>query len=512
MNIAHGPVAEECNDANSVAAAVRRTPLPQTPPARTIPPPFTLHHQEALELEIRLLQAILYRNGTSHRKTQYFRRLTMALRSILAHNNTNKPRDARLNAVWADAQRVTQKITEGVRQWEKDVKQSRKRALQTKRRKDVFWELIDRPEAAAVPNDNKNPPQPPIPLQSQTMDSVDTTSSSTEPMASRQQQQHRILVSLAVAVRDLSHRTQTGIDAAVSRLEYAAAACGTEIARGFFLPLLTTAVAAVARLRTLLLRLQTHVARQQQDCYRRILFATTTSSSSVGSSTSNLLQQQRLDCSTNSRSSTMNDSENDSEEWCMEEFRKVLAVATDQMMDVLNKSGSPGNSPTSSSSWHTLPRAERTHASLQSLGIILSNKEGTKVCVPVVATNQVSTTVLDDKNQDVDKVSHYAQDDNDIGESLEFHNHCSTLLPSINIGDGGDKNGRVSQPLATSVATSGMDDAGVDHNANVLAILKNKKKKLSENSGGKRKDPATKNQTPKKKKKDNNDFFDNLFG
>jgi hypothetical protein len=189
-------------------------------------PPFTIRHQEALDLELSLLHATLKRNYSSHRKTQYFRRLTMALHCVMKRFE--------LNTLWSDVVAI---LARDLPRAEQEIEQQRKREEQTKKRSDIFWELKITKEADGR---QRNCTLPEIAAIKDMFTSM----------------QHRL--------EDISSRSVDGITQALSRLEYAASACLTEVARGFFLALVTVAVASVARIRSLLLRLQHHIAWQVQ--------------------------------------------------------------------------------------------------------------------------------------------------------------------------------------------------------------------------------------------------------
>lgn len=142
--------------------------------------PFTSVHQEALELEVSIVDALLRRNRCMHQRTRYYQRLSMAHRCLQKHA---------LLKMWVEADSLHSDLT---------AYQKREKIKQ--KRQEVFWEL--QPSAGA-----------PI-----------TTATERDEF---EQRLRRIFV-------QMDHFPE-----AMSRLKYSSEAFFTEIARGFFLPFCT---------------------------------------------------------------------------------------------------------------------------------------------------------------------------------------------------------------------------------------------------------------------------------
>jgi hypothetical protein len=156
--------------------------------------------QEALELDISIMEALLRRNRCSHQRCKYYQRLAMALRAI--------QRDSFLST-----------IEDNLQSFRDDLQAERQRRSMKKIwRDDDFWVLSTNQQTA---NDT------PVAVLSKLHDRL-----------------------CAFAARVNEYFCQS-----ISRLEYASTMLFIEIARGFFLPFCTVAVAAVARVRALLRRL-----------------------------------------------------------------------------------------------------------------------------------------------------------------------------------------------------------------------------------------------------------------
>ena len=175
---------------------------------------YTPHHQAALELEVSVLTSLLRRNACSQRRTKYYQRLDQAVRFL--------HRKSKILQLWDDATSLHREAKE-------QVEATRKRRARQK----LFWELLPTttdggPQDGGIDgNNNKN------------------EGDRDNDLASR----------LATLVHSLTHE----LPEALSRLHHSAEALWKEVARGFFLPFGTVALAAVARLRILLLSLAGHV-------------------------------------------------------------------------------------------------------------------------------------------------------------------------------------------------------------------------------------------------------------
>jgi hypothetical protein len=158
--------------------------------------PFTDAFQEAFELDTSVLQALLRKNQCSHGRTKYVQRLQVALRNIPNEN------------VWAHYQALAS-----------DLMERQQQTIKKRKREKVFWDL--------------------------------KTNDANETILIKKQWQERFDALWTMLQQILD---------AVERLEYAAEAIWIEIARGFFLSLQTVSVAAVARVRVLLLRMALTIA------------------------------------------------------------------------------------------------------------------------------------------------------------------------------------------------------------------------------------------------------------
>lgn len=162
--------------------------------------PFTSRHQEALELDLKVLESLLRRNHSAHRRTKYYQRTSMAVRCV----------QKSLAPLFGDVCKLQQELQEQV---------ARERTK--RKRQKVFWELVSASDRAA---------------------------------------QDQLEQTFETRVQQVTVVGTLLLPQALSRIQHAAAALFTEIARGFFLPLCTIAVAALARIRTLLIQLGLTVA------------------------------------------------------------------------------------------------------------------------------------------------------------------------------------------------------------------------------------------------------------
>jgi hypothetical protein len=164
---------------------------------------YSQNHQDGLELEFQLVGAVLERNRCSHGRTKYYQRLAMAHRSIRRH---------KLVDLYSNTQIIGSELCQLVQTEQK-----------RRKREQVFWDLgvsaEDRQRAKVRQTDFRN------------------------------------------RLETIGKQVLEHIAEALSRLEFAGTAIFAEMARGFFLPFNAIAVAAVARLRTLLLRLGVHMAQ-----------------------------------------------------------------------------------------------------------------------------------------------------------------------------------------------------------------------------------------------------------
>jgi hypothetical protein len=160
--------------------------------------------QEALELDLSIMEALLRRNRCSHQRCKYYQRLAMAQRAI--------QKDSFLST-----------IEDNLQSFRDDIQSERQRRSMKKiRRDDDFW---------VISGTNQQATDTPVAVLSKL---------------------HDLLCAFAARVNEYFCQS-------ISRLEYASTMLFVEIARGFFLPFCTVAVAAVARVRALLRRLCLHL-------------------------------------------------------------------------------------------------------------------------------------------------------------------------------------------------------------------------------------------------------------
>jgi hypothetical protein len=168
-------------------------------------------HQDALELEVNVLSLLLRRNQCSHRRSKPFQHASLALRRLLLKSIDDTTNDQPPNLqLFSASNDLLTRAEEAV---------NRRRVK--RRRQQVFWELT----------------------------------STTDQEEDRHEL--RELTSLhGSIVRALQ---LSNIQELFSRIDSAAAYLWSEIARGFFLPFMTVAVASLARIRILVLQLFLHV-------------------------------------------------------------------------------------------------------------------------------------------------------------------------------------------------------------------------------------------------------------
>ena len=163
---------------------------------------FLSAHQEALSLDVGVIQKILRTNAAAQRRTKYFQRLDMAYRSLQKHD---------LLVLFSTYQQLT-----------KDVTEVAERKKKQKKRAEIFWDFAPL-KGSETSQDNQDVQQ---------------------------------LIQLINRIKD---GVGKGIPEVIGRMEYASDAFFREMARGFFLPLCSTAVAAIARIRILLKSLGTEI-------------------------------------------------------------------------------------------------------------------------------------------------------------------------------------------------------------------------------------------------------------
>ena len=170
----------------------------RTPSSVTL---FHSIHQDALALDFGVLGRLLKSNRAAHSRTKYFQRLDMCYRCLRKHDLMN---------LFADYQNLSKEISETVEGKKKQ-----------KKREEVFWDFA--PSKAAG--------------------------------ASSQDQTKFLLKKMG----EIGQRVKKKIPEAISRIEYASQSVFLEMARGYFLPFCSIAVASLARIRVLLQRLGSQI-------------------------------------------------------------------------------------------------------------------------------------------------------------------------------------------------------------------------------------------------------------
>jgi hypothetical protein len=170
-------------------------------------------HQDALELEVNVLSLLLRRNQCSHRRSKPFQHASMALRCLLLLKSTDDTAN--------DHQPPSLQLFSASNGLLTRAEDAVNRRRVKRRRQQVFWEL-----ASSTDQDEDG-------------------------------QELQGLTSLhGSIVRALQ---LSNIQELFSRIDSAAAYLWAEIARGFFLPFMTVAVASLARIRILVVQLFLHV-------------------------------------------------------------------------------------------------------------------------------------------------------------------------------------------------------------------------------------------------------------
>ena len=181
-----------------------------------------MSYNDALKLEVSILEALLQRNRCSHSKAKYFQRTSMALRAFYRSNVVD--------------------LSLTVETWKQTIldrkEELSKSSRNSKRQRETeLWDLASIQKDAA---------------QSLSHPSL-LDAASTETLLS------------------IKRIIQTSLPELLSRIECASQPLFLEISRGFFLPFCTIALAALARIRILLMRLGHHALDVVQDVQQTIL-------------------------------------------------------------------------------------------------------------------------------------------------------------------------------------------------------------------------------------------------
>jgi len=194
-------------------------------------------HHDAFELEVDVLRALLERNWRAHRRTKYYQRLSMALRFCVAVVRQPRQRQRRRTGNGdTESSYSASSFPQGysfLQLWPEasvllgELRTRADRERKKRKRREVFWEV----SLACTADDGDG----------------------------GELEKERRLYRDRLREFDPSVLLERFREA-LSRLEYASDALFPEIARGFFLPFCTVAVAAIARIRALLLRLASELA------------------------------------------------------------------------------------------------------------------------------------------------------------------------------------------------------------------------------------------------------------
>jgi hypothetical protein len=160
-------------------------------------------HAQALALEVSILERILRNNRAAQGCTKYYQRLRMACRCLQRH---------RILDLLDDSQKLAQAITAAAT-----------RKTTQKKRQEIFWEFTSASKRSTESNETD---------------------------------------AFAKALASIRQRVAEGLPECLSRLDYASEALLLEMARGFFLPLCSIAIAAVARIRLLLQNLACQILQE----------------------------------------------------------------------------------------------------------------------------------------------------------------------------------------------------------------------------------------------------------
>lgn len=173
-----------------------------------------MSYNDALKLEVSILEALLQRNRCSQSKAKYFQRSSMALRAI----HRSKVIDLSSTATsWKQA------ILDRKERQTAQTNKAKRKLGETE-----MWDLASiQKDAAESKHSNNN----------NSDNSVLLDEAST------------------ITLQQLQHNLQTDIPEILSRIEFASQPLFLEISRGFFLPFCTMALGALARIRVLLMRL-----------------------------------------------------------------------------------------------------------------------------------------------------------------------------------------------------------------------------------------------------------------
>mgnify|MGYP005846443759 CR=1 FL=1 len=194
---------------------------------------MTNHNNEALQLEITILEALLKRNRSSQGRTKYYQRCSMVLRAILRTQLMElKPTTQALKDSLAAAANVPQ-ISHNKRRRQRQQSNSGGDADQH-----WDWKSLQKEETT-----------------------LGNKCNDTDILEKEQRD----------TIQFIGKTIHQDFPEILSRIEYASQALFWEIARGFFLPFCTVAVGALARIRVLVMRLGHLVVEDMQEIQSYII-------------------------------------------------------------------------------------------------------------------------------------------------------------------------------------------------------------------------------------------------
>jgi len=375
-----------------------------------VPALFTDTHQEALDMELFVVDAFLRRNRCSHQRTKYYQRLSMAFRFICRRTNDT----VALIDLWSEASSFNEEMAILVQNERKK-----------RKRQEIFFEI-------SSPQSQKNE----------------------DAMTRKRLQEHAQKVSLSIF---------ESLPEALNRLDHAANAFFTEIARGFFLPLCTVGAAVIARMRSLLLQLGLHLIRTTLPSIEKSWNAL---NSVIKSARPSFSAENQL--------------------WS----RQILFATLEYLHE---QSTAKAITPP-----EELPRDERTSGLLYDLGlskrISLRSPEETKQEQPLDEEKPLPSA----------GTTTSGNHDDDFGETVARITTMSVDKVSSVLERS------IGQPLASADSRTAEHTHELDHNLQIAKELQAQKKEK-----GRRKHSTDKPKKPKKKKQKKEtkgDFFDDLFG
>ena len=391
---------------------------------------YNTHKDQALLLDMHILQTLLHRNRSSHGRTLYYRRTKMALRQV--HRTLFQSSSSSSNVTTSNHTHTL--FHEWNQYYQNQLQQQIIRPLQklqnATKHDDVIQPIIEKIFMEFT-------------LPSSTTSTATITTTTTTSNQTQNIHNNRML-----------HRILYDITDCIGRIEYAYSAGRMEIARGFFLSILTIWMASLARIHVLLLQLQYTVIRQYaQYCSQQLrpaiqwihnnskntMHSTITCSSIISNSRSN---------SSSANIPTLLEQVNYLQH---DIFQPILSRIHQKLTRYQHSKAIQQQQQISSRT-----RPERTHSSLQSLGLVRASRQrpghrrtrGTNplatvsdhdaVTVPVIAATTTTfasaATTLPSNNNDNDNNSntnHEHEFDDDDDDEMDTMTAAHTFYPPI---------------------------------------------------------------------------------